>query len=62
MENRKIPTVPARSKGPVKVKSGDFEPPGGCPPPLIDDRPPSDQDGGSDPSRSTNGSQDHSLV
>jgi len=40
MENRTVRTAPRRDKGPIKVKSGDFEPPGCSSGPLVDDRPP----------------------
>jgi hypothetical protein len=43
MENRDVHAAPAKpAKGPVKVKSGDFDPPGAAAP-LIDDNPPRTQ-------------------
>jgi hypothetical protein len=41
MENHNARTAPA--KGPVKVKSGDFDPEGSSKTPLIDDNPPRTQ-------------------
>lgn len=40
MENRNACPDPPGSPGPVKVISGDFEPPGASKAPLVDDNPP----------------------
>lgn len=46
--------------GPVKVNSGDFEPPGASAKPLIDDRPPTvvTEDDDSESAQNTDGSPD----